>query len=241
MTPGTGKSRLLLVPSISELEWRPIRPLLEEWAETASYNIVDAEASGAPPRLDLDAAIRRGINQLDSRGWTDALIAGDQFGAGLAVLIAERWSGRVNGLALGHACLNYRREGPRPAISTIVADFQVQLAELGPAAGKQMLAQGMEMTYGAEIGAAIMERLPENFARDFSRFLLAHGDIDLEPYLRKVDAPLLLAEHVDCPMWTQHGFEQIAEAFPQAARIALRDNPGSSPDFAAAIRRLADA
>jgi hypothetical protein len=241
MTPGNGKSRLLLVPSISQLEWGPVRPLLEEWAETASYDIFDGGTSGVAPMLDLDAAIRRGIHELDSRGWTDALIAGDQFGAGLAVLIAERWSGRVNGLALGHACLNYRREGPRPTISTIVADFQVQLAELGPAAGRQMLAQGMDMTYGAEIGAAIMERLPENFARDFSRFLLAHGDIDLEPYLRKVDAPLLLAEHVDCPMWTEHGFKEIAEAFPRAVRIGTTDNPGSSPEFAVALRRLVGA
>ena len=52
--------RILLVPSLTELEW-PIRPLIEEWAEVASF---DAPGVGDEPPAEghmLHASARRGL------------------------------------------------------------------------------------------------------------------------------------------------------------------------------------
>ena len=233
------RPRLLLVPSISELEWARIRPQLEAWADVASYDLPGLGAAASASALSLDATVERGVNELDRRGWTEAIIVGDQFGAGLAVLVATTWQGTVRGLALGHACLHYRRDGSRPAISAAVADFQLQLSQIGQAAAEQMFVQGLEVTYGADVAAGIRERLSPDFTREFSEFLLSNQDIDLEPLLRELSVPLLLAEHRDCPLWTAEGFEDATVAFPHAATIVIGDNPGSSPEFAVALREFA--
>jgi hypothetical protein len=235
------RPRLLLVPSISELEWDRIRPLLEPWADVASYDLPGLGKDEPVAGLDMEATVRRGVEELDRREWTDAIVVGDQFGAGLAVLVAKAWSGTVLGLALGHACLNFRRDGPRPAISAAVAEFQLQLTRIGAPAAEQMFVQGLEVTYGADVAAAIRERLSPTFMREFTELLLSHQDIDLEPLLRELAVPLLLAEHRDCPLWTAEGFEDATAAFPDAAKIVVADNPGSSTEFAAALRQFASA
>src|SRR5919109_2287202 len=225
------RPRVLLVPSISELEWARVRAHIEEWADVASYDLPGLGTDGPRDELTVEATIERGIEELDSRDWSDAVIVGDQFGSGLAVLVATAWRGTVRGLALGHACLHFSREGPRPAISPAVADFQLQLTELGSAAAEQMFVQGIEVTYGADVAAGIRERLSPTFTRQFAELLLANEDIDLEAYLRVLDIPLLFAEHRDCPLWTAEGFEDAVAALPQARTLAAIENPGSSPEF----------
>jgi pimeloyl-ACP methyl ester carboxylesterase len=232
------RPRILLVPSISELEWDRVRPMLEEWADVASYDLPGLGGGTSAGGLSLEATVERGVAELDGRGWPEAFVVGDQFGAGLAVLVAAAWEGRVRGLALGHACLHYRREGPRPAISEAVAAFQVQLTQVGAGAAEQMFVQGLEVTYGADVAAGIRERLSGNFAREFAELLLANDDIELEPPLRALDVPLLLAEHKDCPLWTAEGFEDATAAFPAAHSVVIGDNPGSSPEFAVALREF---
>jgi len=235
------RPRLLLVPSISELEWDKIRPLLEEWADVASYDLPGFGADVPPGGLDLDMSINRGIGELERRRWTDAVIVGDQFGSGLAVLVARTWQGDVRGLALGHACLNYRRDGPRPVISAAVAEFQLQLAQAGFRAAEQMFSQGLEVTYGQEVAAQIRERLTPEFTREFAQFLLANQNMELEHQLRALGVPLLLVQHQDCPLWTSEGFEDAVTAFPDAHTATTFDNPGSSSEFAAALRTFAGA
>jgi hypothetical protein len=234
------RPRLLLVPSISELEWAKVRPLLEEWADVASYDLPGFGEEGSAGRLDLDMSISRGVGELERRKWSEAVIVGDQFGSGLAVLVASAWQGRIRGLALGHACLNYRRDGPRPAISVAVADFQLQLARAGFRAAEQMFVQGLEVTYGAEVAARIRARLTPEFMREFAEFLLSHEHIDLEPDLRALGVPLLLVEHRDCPLWTAEGYEDAVAAFPSAQAAQTGDNPASSSEFAAALRAFAE-
>ena len=55
------RPRLLLVPMLTEVEW-VIRPLLEEWAEVASYDApgVGDEPAVEDPRLGGDGATRPG-------------------------------------------------------------------------------------------------------------------------------------------------------------------------------------
>ena len=233
------RARLLLVPSISELEWGRIRPELEEWADVATYDLPGLGTTAEPGALSVEATVQRGIEELERRGWTDAIIVGDQFGAALAVLVATTWQGTVRGVALGHACLHYSRDGSRPAISAGVADFQLQLTQIGPAAAQQMFVQGLEVTYGEDVAAGIRERLSPTFTREFSELLLSHQDVELERPLRELGVPLLLAEHRDCPLWTAEGFEDAVAAFPDAMSIVINENPGTSSEFAAALREFA--
>ena len=195
----------------------------------------------APKGLDMGATTAAGVHELESRGWDEAIIVGDQFGAGLAVLVAEAWSGTVRGLALGHACLRYTREGPRPAISPLAADFQLQLTRLGRTQADQMFLQGIEMTYGTDVAEGIRARLSPSFTRQYTEVLLANQDVDLEPLLRKIGAPLLLAQHKECGLWMPEGFEDAVAAFPEARTLVVDENPGSSPEFAAALREFAEA
>jgi pimeloyl-ACP methyl ester carboxylesterase len=237
----SARPRLLLVPSISELEWGRIRPLLEEWADVASYDLPGLGSPEPSGSLDRDALVARGTHELDRQGWDEAVIVGDQFGSGLAVFVAEAWGGTVRGLALGHACLTYTREGPRPAISAIAADFQLQLTRLGRTQADQMFLQGIEMTYGSDVAEGIRARLSPSFTQQYAEVLLANQDIDLEPRLRKLDVPLLLAQHRECGLWMSEGFEDAVAAFPEARTLVVDENPGSSPAFAEALREFADA
>lgn len=234
------RPRLLLVPSISELEWARIRPLLEDWADVAAYDLPGL-GGAAPEVLDVSVTVAAGVEELDGRGWDEAIIVGDQFGAGLAVLLAEAWDGVVRGLALGHACLTYTRDGPRPAISPIAADFQLQLTRLGRAQGDQMFLQGIEMTYGRDVAEGIRARLSPSFTQQYAEVLLANQDVDLEPRLRELGAPLLLAQHKECGLWMPEGFEDAVAAFPEARTLVVDENPGSSPEFADALREFAQA
>lgn len=234
------RPQLLLVPSISELEWGLIRPLLEEWADVAAYDLPGL-GGPAPEVLDVGATTAAGVQALEGRGWDEAIIVGDQFGTGLAVLVAEAWEGRVRGLALGHACLRYTRDGPRPAISPIAADFQLQLTRLGRPQADQMFRQGIEMTYGRDVAEGIRARLSPTFTQQYTEVLLANQDVDLEPRLRELRAPLLLAQHKECGLWMPEGFEDAVAAFPDARTLVVDENPGSSPAFAEALREFAQA
>ena len=234
------RPRLLLVPSISELEWSRIRPLLEGWADVAAYDLPGL-GGAAPKGLDVAATTAVGVHELESRGWDEAIIVGDQFGSGLATLVADAWAGTVRGLALGHACLRYTREGPRPAISPIAADFQLQLTRLGRTQADQMFLQGIEMTYGSEVADGIRARLSPSFTQQYTKVLLENQNIDLEPLLRELGAPLLLAQHKECGLWMPEGFEDAVAAFPDARTLIVDENPGSSSEFAEALREFADA
>jgi pimeloyl-ACP methyl ester carboxylesterase len=235
------RPRLLLVPSISELEWGRILPLLEEWAEVVTYDIPGLSETELSQPLDADFFVAGGVQVLERQGWSAAIIVGDQFGSALAVLVAEAWDGDVRGLALGHACLTYTREGPRPAISAIAADFQLQLTRLGRVQADQMFLQGVEMTYGSDVAAGIRARLSPSFTQQYAQLLLDNQDIDLEPRLRKLGAPLFFAQHEECGLWMPEGFEDAVAAFPEARTLATEENPGSSPEFAAELREFATA
>lgn len=235
------RPRLLLVPSMSELEWGSILPLLEEWAEVATYDLPGLGETESSQPLDAALSVAVGVEELERRAWSNAIIVGDQFGSALAVLVAEAWDGDVCGLALGHACLTFSREGPRPAISAIAADFQLQLTRLGRAQADQMFLQGVEMTYGSEVTAGIRERLSPTFTQQYAQLLLDNQDIDLEPRLRELGVPLLFAQHKECGLWMPEGFEDAVAAFPEARTLITEENPGSSPEFAAALRKFASA
>src|SRR5687768_7295611 len=108
------RPRLLLVPEFTELEWT-IRPQLEEWAEVAAYDgpgvgepVSDAEldrlATDPAHRRSLTA--RRGLEEIERRGWERCVVVGDSTSNLPACQIAAERPGAVTGMALGHACLS---------------------------------------------------------------------------------------------------------------------------------------
>ena len=69
---------------------------------------------------------------------------------------------------------------------------------------------------------------------------IEEGGASLEPFLRELDRPLLLAEHADCVVFTPHGFEDAVAAFPDATTLATHASPCLSPDFADALRKFTE-
>ena len=93
------RPRILLVPMLTELEW-PTKPLIEEWAEVASY---DPPGVGAEPRRELSSAsiVARGIEEIERLGWDGYFLAGDFWSNAAAVKIAVRRPGVRLALATG--------------------------------------------------------------------------------------------------------------------------------------------
>ena len=172
--------RLLLVPSLTELEW-PIRPHIEEWAEVASF---DAPGVGDEPPEEgnlLDASARRGLVELDRRGWDRCVIVGDEYGAGVAASMAAECPKAAQALVLGHACLDYRRDGERPALSPRIADLLLRLGDLDFRAFARQMFTGWDPSRGAmgeparhdDVADRYLQRVSPQAARAFFAAILS--------------------------------------------------------------------
>ena len=93
--------RLFLVPTWTELEWS-IEPLLDEWAEVASFDPIESDDPNAVSR---EAFVDRGLATLDRLGWDRFFVVGDTFGTATAARIAHARSDSVRGSRSGtYAC-----------------------------------------------------------------------------------------------------------------------------------------
>jgi pimeloyl-ACP methyl ester carboxylesterase len=240
--------RILLVPSLTELEW-PIRPQIEEWAEVASF---DAPGVGDEPPADghlLHASARRGLLELDRRGWDRCVIVGDEYGAGVAASMAAERPEAVQALVLGHACLNYRREGERPALSPRIADLLLRLGDLDFRSFARQMFTGWDPSRGAmgeparyeDVADSYMERVSPEAAQAFFAAILSE-ETDQEPSLDEklhgLDVPLLLVEHETCLLFTTEGFEDAAAALPGARTASTPVKPSVSSEFAEILREF---
>jgi pimeloyl-ACP methyl ester carboxylesterase len=244
----SARPQILLVPSWSEVQWA-IKPRLEEWADVASY---DPPGVGTEPAAEEglpEAIVARGAAEIERRGWTECVIAGDDFGSVFATLIAAAQRSRVAGLALGHACLEHRLQGPRPTMSVEVRDMSRRLLDID---FRSFIRQDVgiwdsrpdyAIDSADELVDALVERVPRKFALSLMDELEAGIDeagASLEPFVRELDLPLLLAQHQDCVVFTPHGFEDFVEAFPDAPTVATPESPCLSGDFAEALRKFAE-
>jgi pimeloyl-ACP methyl ester carboxylesterase len=118
------RPRLLLVPEFTELEWGNIHRALSEWAEVATY---DPPGVGAEPiaQEDIEAirrrdqsihdlSARRGLEEVDRRGWDRFFVVADAWGNAVAARIALDRPSAVQGMALGHASLSFDMEESAP-------------------------------------------------------------------------------------------------------------------------------
>jgi pimeloyl-ACP methyl ester carboxylesterase len=226
------------VPSATEIEWS-IRPLLAEWAEVASY---DAPGVGDEPpaaRADLAALEARALAELDRLGWDRCVIAGDEWGAVVAIEAAAARPEVVAGLAFGHACLSYRQSGERaPVREEVVAAF-TQLAEVDYRAFARALTQLTQQAYDDDLADEYTRRVPQEVTLAYLHATMeAAGEGMFEPLLRGLDRPLLFAKHEGCLAWTDEGFQDAVAAFPEATTTSTDQKPSVSPEFAEALREF---
>lgn len=243
----TAQPQILLVPSWSEVQWA-IKPQLEEWADVASY---DPPGVGAEPAAEgwlPEAVVARGVAEIERRGWDGCIVVGDDFGAVFAALIAAAQRPRVNGLALGHACLEHRLDGPRPTMIPDLLDMGRTLLDVdfGAFIRQDVGVWDSRADYTVESADELVEELVKRVPREFALQLMsqletgiADAGASLEPFLRELELPLLLAEHEDCVMFTHYGYEDFVEAFPDAATVATPESPCLSATFADALHEFA--
>lgn len=244
------RPRLLLVPSFTELEWG-IRPLLEDWADVASFDMPGVGESRLPEGIQVDdparaaeslaawrrAGVQRGLGGVDSRGWEDFVVVTDSHGQATAVrLVAERRSA-VRALAIGHASLSHATEGERAPIRGEVWHAFGLLARQGSDA---FVRHGIaQMTRGGtddQLAQEMIDRFPDmDVVADMVEALGGEPE-PIGEQLAALDVPLLLAKHQGCLGRTDEGFEDIVAAFPQAETVICPEQCSSSPTFADAIR-----
>ena len=242
------RPQLLLVPSWSEVQWA-IKPQLEEWADVASYDPPGVGAEPAAKGSLPEAIVMRGAAEIEARGWDRCIVVGDDFGSVSATLVAAAQRPCVTGLALGHACLEYRLEGSRPTMIPDLIDMGRRLLDIdfGAFIRQDVGVWDSRADYSAESADDLVEELVKRVPREFALRLMhdletgiADAGASLAPFLRELDLPLLLAEHKDCVMFTHYGYEDFVAAFPGAATLATPESPCLSAEFAGALREFAE-
>jgi pimeloyl-ACP methyl ester carboxylesterase len=228
------RPRLLLIPNLTEIEW-VIRPLLEEWAEVASY---DAPGVGDEPPVDDFGSVaiaRRGLEELERRGWDRCFVIADEFGVASATHLAEQAPEAVQGMAIGHARLSNLIGGERAPLNREVYSGCTALIQNDP---RTFVNQFFRMTggelmeggYGDEMVHEYRRRVPVELMLPFWETRPEEGN-QIGEALRRFDAPLLLVQHKGCLLYTDEGFEDAAAALPHATAIRVGDKPSTSVEF----------
>jgi pimeloyl-ACP methyl ester carboxylesterase len=227
------RHRLFLVPWMSELEWG-IKPLLEEWAEIASFDAPGVGDEPPPAEMTREAIAKRGLEELDRLGWDRCTVVADEFGVGTAVALASRRPAIVAGLALGHACLSHGLGGDRPSINASVYEAFLQTGRTNFRTFGRHLTQVSRGGYDDEIADAWVRRVPPEVALGYydgvTSAVRPFGEL-----LENLDVPLLFGKHDGCIMFTPEGFADAVDAFPHAQTVSDELKPTASERFAAAL------
>jgi pimeloyl-ACP methyl ester carboxylesterase len=232
------RPRILLIPTLTELEWT-IKPLLDEWAEVASF---DAPGVGDEPPADdatPEAVISRGLAEIERREWDRCVVVGDEFGVPHAVRIAAARPDAVEALALGHATLSFRTEGRRPALNGEVLEALTRMIHTDFRSYVRALSQVTQHAYDDAFAERYMERVPQEMAVAYDETVSSVEAAEgLEDALRSLDIPMLLVEHKGCLLWQREAFEDVVSAFPGAATASMSLKPSVNPEFAALLREF---
>jgi pimeloyl-ACP methyl ester carboxylesterase len=235
MSETSERPRLLLVPLLTEIEWL-IKPELEEWAEVASF---DAPGVGDEPpaeTFDRYAIARRGLDELDRRGWDSCVVVADGSAIATALRLARARPESVEALALGHARLSDDTEGERAPRNGEIIEAVGQLLRVDYGNFVRYgLVQATHGSIGDELARQMLERVPEDIGKAAWE-IAAQESERFEPILRGLDVPLLLAKHEGCLGNTDEGFEDAVAAFPRAQTVSVPEAPSVSAEFATALR-----
>jgi hypothetical protein len=235
------RPRLLLVPMLTEVEWM-IKPLLEEWAEVATY---DAPGVGDEPPVEdpgSEATARRGLEEADRRGWDSFVIVADEFGLVTACHLAVAAGDRLRGIALGHARVSNSVDGPRPALNREVLHGLQSLLRTDPRTFVRQLfkltgGEGSVGGYGEQIADEWLRRVPMEVAAPFYEARVEEGAA-MPGRLASLNVPMLLAQHKGCLLFTPEGFDDAVAAFPDAHAYRCNEKPSTSAEFVPVLREF---
>jgi pimeloyl-ACP methyl ester carboxylesterase len=233
------KPRLLLVPGFTELDWA-IKPQLEEWAEVASYDPpgVGEEPlpEGDPESFTTELFVKRGEAELERMGWERCFILADGWGIPTGVRIAARRPDRVEAIALGHARLSNRTDGDRaPVNGELIAALTQLIKQDYDAFVRYGIAQATQGEVSEVRAQEMLERFPKELMELGWERVTGYQE-PVEPMLRELDRPLLLAKHEGCLVSTAEGFEDAVTAFPDAETFITHKAPTADPAFSDALR-----
>jgi pimeloyl-ACP methyl ester carboxylesterase len=231
------RPRIVLVPTLTELEWR-IKPLLEEWADVVSFDVPGVGDEPPAEPMSSSAIVDRGLAQIDRQAWDRCVVVGDEFGTYAAIHLAAARQAIVQGLALGHACLSLSEEGPRAPVNSEVMSAIRQLSKTDYRTYARHLTQVTQGGYDDELAERYIARVPVEVSRGFQTAALEERDKSFEPMLASLGISLLFAKHEGCLAWTDEGWEDAVAAFPDAQTIKTKDKPSVSTDFAEALREF---
>ena len=230
---------LLLVPQLTELEW-VIKPLLAEWADVATYDAPGVGDEAPVDDLGSEAVARRGLEEVERRGWERFFVVADEFGAAAATHVALAARDSLDGIALGHARLNNSLGGDRPAVNQEVHEACLSLIRTD---NRMFVRQLFKMTggedalggFGDELAERYLDRVPIELELPFWETRAFEGE-RIGEGLAQLDVPLLLAQHKGCVLFTEEGFNDAVAELPGARVIRCLEKPGTSSEFAAALR-----
>lgn len=239
------KPRILLCPQFTELEWQ-IAPSLSEWAEVATFDVpgVGEEPipEGDPSRLNREMAVRRGLLELERKGWGSYFVVGDAFGTATAVRVARADPEPVLGIALGHAALSLDMEGDRAPVNREVCAAMTQLLRTDYDSFVRFgITQFTQGGFDEDVSGKMVERFPESEIAAGVWEMLLHQEEPIGDILRELDKPLLLAKHEGCLAFSSEGYEDAAAAFPEARKAVVAKTSGGSEEFAAELRDFCEA
>jgi len=218
------KPRLLYVPLFIAAEADRFAGVVD-WADVASFDV--------PTEQPVEAAHAR----LDELGWDECTLVVDGYAQGLGVEIALHDASRFRGVAVGHAALRFSTQPPRPALHPDVVAAAAQLLEKDYMAFWRAVTQ---LTQGG-MPDAWVERWAASVPEERARAVFSGVTDAAAPAAERLvefDGPLLLAQHADCVLWTDEGFEDAIAAFPEARVVRCREIPPFDPEFGEALRGL---
>ena len=231
------RPRILLAPSLCELEWR-IRPELEKWAEVASYDAPGVGAEAATT-FDQEAIVERGVEELERLGWESCVLVGDEFGCLTAALIADARPEAVKALALGHPTLSLSSTGDRAPLNAEMLEAFMRVARTDYGSHVRTLSQITQGAYDDDFADAYRSRVPADIAVAYMDApLAADAEEPLETVLRRLEVPMLFVEHKGCLLFTREGFEDAAAAFPRARTAVMDVKPSANPEFSELLREF---
>jgi pimeloyl-ACP methyl ester carboxylesterase len=233
------RPRVLLVPTLTEIEWK-VAALIAEWAEVATFDVPGVGDEPAAEKLTVDAIVGRGLEEVDARGWLRYVVAGDEHGAFAATRLAAARPQAVAGLALGHACLEYRATGDRAPINGEVMSAFARLATVDYPTYVRHLTQLTQDAYDDELANEYLRRVPHELTLELPSVIAELASEPLEPLLRNLGVPLFLVKHEGCLGWTDEGYEDAVAAFPEAATLTTANKSSTDPDFATGLRAFCE-
>jgi pimeloyl-ACP methyl ester carboxylesterase len=239
------RPRLLLCPQFTEVEWA-IAPQLAEWADVATFDAPGVGGEPGPRDTDLGVdrgpVVRRALDEVESLGWESYFVVGDAWGTATAVHVAAARPEAVLGIALGHASIDYKSDGPRPAVNGEVVAAMTQLLRSDyDSFVRYGLTQFTQGGFDEETARRMVERFPPmGLASRVWEMNVARPE-PIAELLGELEVPMLFAKHDGCLVFTPEGFEDLVSAFPGAQTVSGEKSSSASEEFAAALRDFCEA